>query len=180
MEKSNNKHHFEISVLLHSTSFPPLSGPEGRKKKKKTKQRDPAGDAAPFHLLLRPVQFVADSREASEGCMGGREGGRGCVRRREEILVNVTQMILASEAVDMLLLPGRSERSCHLFGRPPPFSSSVRPSVSVPARAPSAFPCSISKRARRRRLPWLLLRFVLSVLVVKSCTCLFQIQYPVS
>lgn len=27
---------------------------------------------------------------------------------------------------------------------------------------------------------WLLFHFVLSVLMVKSCTCLFQIQYPVS
>lgn len=90
----------KFQLLLLSTSFHP-SGPEEKK-------TDPAGNTAPFHLLLRPVQFVADGHEASEGCGAG---GRGFIQWKEEIIFHVMQVILASEAVDILLLPGKASIS---------------------------------------------------------------------
>lgn len=38
------------------------------------------------------------------------EGGEGCAQRRGGMLVNAMQMILASEAVDISLLPRQSKR----------------------------------------------------------------------
>lgn len=72
-KSTNNKHHFEISVLLLSTSF--LH--QGQREKKPRWR-----ETAPFHLLLRPLQFVADRHEAGEGCgEGGREGGVSLAER---------------------------------------------------------------------------------------------------
>lgn len=111
MEKStNNKHHFEISVLL-STSFP-ASGPEEKKKKKK---KDPAGDAAPVHLLLHPVQFVADSHENSCG-EGVKEGERSAEGRN---ISKCDADDLGIRSSRYLAAPRQSEHSSCLFGRPP-------------------------------------------------------------
>lgn len=83
-----NKHHFEISV-----SPPPLLAPRFT-------------STRPGKQTLRPVQFVTNKKKIYIYIiiikMRAGERWRGD-QQRGEILANVTQVILASEAVDVLL-----------------------------------------------------------------------------
>lgn len=88
----------QISTILKyqsssvSTSFPPL---RARGKKKKRKKR------TLLELFLRSsIPFRSSDMKRAK--VEGREAGR------EEILVNVMQLMLASEAVEIVLLPGKA------------------------------------------------------------------------
>lgn len=97
----------------------------------------------------------------------------GAVRsaEREDILVNVMQMMLASEAVDILLLHGKASIFCCVvdisFVR-----LNARRSLSPLFPAAENFITCLSSP-----LPVAPFCFVLSVLV-KSCTCLFSNPIP--
>lgn len=89
----------QISTILKyqsssvSTSFPPLRA-RGKKKKRGKKR-------TLLELFLRSsIPFRSSDMKRAK--VEGKEAGR------EEILVNVMQLMLASEAVEIVLLPGKA------------------------------------------------------------------------
>lgn len=162
-KNTNDKHHFEISVLLRSTSFLPRRA----RGKKPNKKKDPAG--APFHLLLlRLLQFVADSHE--KRLCGRRERGakwkwcRWSWHQKQEISC-------CSPAKRAFLFV------CLFWSTSSFICLNAHRSFSPPFPCSRTFHNMLVVSASRRSFFSVLFP---SVLVVKSCTCLFQIQYPVS